>query len=99
MSTLVAGGPTSRPTSAPSTAPRVRSESSERTNRTCEHRAMLRYRLEFVGPGDLPRPDYVFRDTPICEGTVELYGATRYVVVSVLENVDLPVALLRKVLA
>jgi len=60
---------------------------------------VIRYRLEFVGPGELPRPDHVYRDAPIRQGTVELYGATRYVVESVLENVEPPVALLRKVLA
>ncbi len=60
---------------------------------------MLRYRLEFVGPGELPLADHVYRDAPIRVGTVELYGDTRYVVESVLENADPPVALLRKVLA
>jgi hypothetical protein len=62
-------------------------------------RAVIRYRLEFVGPGELPLPDYVFRDAPILEGTVELYGARRYVVVGVNETADPPLAVLRKILA
>jgi hypothetical protein len=51
---------------------------------------MLRYRLEFVCPGELPLPDHVYRDAPIREGTVELYGATRYVVASDEDNVRIP---------
>ena len=33
---------------------------------------MIRYRLEFVGPGDQPLADYVYRDAPIVASTVDL---------------------------
>jgi len=58
---------------------------------------VIRYRLEFVGPGDLPRPDYVYRDAPIMVGTLELYGAARYLVVVVDDEANPPKAVLRKV--
>ena len=58
---------------------------------------MIRYRLEFAGPGDQPLPNYVYRDAPIVAGTVELYSAQRYAVESVDVNADPPVAILRKV--
>ena len=58
---------------------------------------MIRYRFEFVGDGPLPRPDNVYRDAPIVVGTLELYGAVRYVVVVVDEDANPPIAVLRKV--
>jgi hypothetical protein len=58
---------------------------------------VIRYRLEFVGPGDQPLADYVYRDAPIVASTVELYSAQRYVFESVDVNADPPVAVLRKV--
>jgi hypothetical protein len=58
---------------------------------------VLRYRFGFVGNGSLPRPDNVYRDAPIVQRTLELYGATRYVVESVDEEENPPVAVLRKV--
>jgi hypothetical protein len=39
------------------------------------------YRFEFVGDRPLPRPDHVYRDTPVVAGTVKLYGAERFLVV------------------
>jgi hypothetical protein len=58
---------------------------------------VIRYRLEFVGDSPLPLPDNVYRDAPIMVGTLELYGATRYVVVVVDEEAKPPIAVLRKV--
>jgi hypothetical protein len=58
---------------------------------------VIRYRLEFVGDGPLPRPDHVYRDAPVMVGTLELYGAVRYVVVVVDEEANPPRAVLRKV--
>lgn len=58
---------------------------------------MIRYRFEFVG-ADAPRPDHVYRDAPVIEGTVELYGAERYLVEAVDEDAIPPVAVLRKLL-
>ena len=57
---------------------------------------MIRYRLEFVGDGELPRPDNVYRDAPIMVGTLELYGAGRYLVVVVDEKANPPRVVLRK---
>jgi hypothetical protein len=50
-----------------------------------------------VGDGPLPRPDNVYRDAPIVIGTLELYGAVRYVVVVVDEEANPPRVVLRKV--
>ena len=61
------------------------------------HEAMIRYRLEFVGVAPLPLPDHVDREQLIVIGTVELYQAQRFLVESVDENTDPPVAVLRKV--
>ena len=58
---------------------------------------MIRYRFEFVGVRPLPLPDYVFREAGIVAGTVELYHTQRFLVESVDENEDPPVAVLRKV--
>ena len=58
---------------------------------------MLRYRFQFVGARPRPRPNHVYRDAPIVQGTLELYSATRYVVESVDEEENPPVAVLRKV--
>ena len=58
---------------------------------------MIRYRLEFEGPLPLPAGDHVVRETPIVAGTVELYRAQRWLVKSVDETADPPVAVLRKV--
>jgi hypothetical protein len=58
---------------------------------------VIRYRFEFVGIGSLPLPDHVYRETPVVEGTVEVYGAERFLVESVDERADPPVAVLRKV--
>jgi hypothetical protein len=55
--------------------------------------------LELVGAGKLPLPDHVFRDTPIIVGTVELYGAQRYLVEAVDEDDSPPVAVLRELLS
>lgn len=60
---------------------------------------MIRYRFEFIGAGKLPRPDHVVRDAPIIVGTVELYGARRYLVEAVNEDRNPPVAVLRRLLA
>ena len=57
---------------------------------------MIRYRFEFVGDGPLPRPDNVYRYAPIVVGTLELYGAVRYVVV-VVDEANPPITVLRKV--
>lgn len=59
---------------------------------------MLRYRLEFVGAVDAPLADYVDRDAPILAGTVELYGAQRYLVEAIDETVSPPVVVLRQLL-
>ena len=58
---------------------------------------MIRYRFKFVGIGPLPLPDYVERDQPVVPGTVELYGAQRYLVERVDEQAKPPVVVLRKV--
>jgi hypothetical protein len=60
-------------------------------------RAGIRYRFEFDGAQPLPAPDYVFREAPVAVGTVELYRAQRWLVKSVDEAADPPVAVLRKV--
>jgi hypothetical protein len=60
-------------------------------------RSMIRYRFEFVGVEPLPLPDHVYRDTPLAAGTVELHAAERFLVESVDEKADPPVAVLRKV--
>jgi hypothetical protein len=60
---------------------------------------VVRYRFEFVGDGALPLPDYVYRDGLVVAGTVEVYGAARYVVESVDPEADPPVAVLRRVLS
>jgi hypothetical protein len=60
---------------------------------------LLRYRFGFVGPGDQPPPDHVYRDAPIIVGTVELYGTQRYVVESCDYDEQPPLAVLRKVLS
>ena len=60
---------------------------------------MTRYRFEFVGAGRLPLPDLVLRDAPIIVGTVELYGAQRYLIEASDEEANPPVALLRRLLA
>jgi hypothetical protein len=62
-------------------------------------REMIRYRFEFVGPGALPLPDYVDRSELVVAGTVEVYGAARYVVESVNEDAEPAVAVLRRVLS
>ena len=58
---------------------------------------VIRCRFEFIGDGPLPRPDNVLRDAPIVVGTLELYGAVRYLVVGVDEDANPPIAVLRKV--
>ena len=58
---------------------------------------MIRYRFEFVGVLPLPQPDDVYRDRPVLAGTVELYQAQRFLVESVDNDTDPPVAVLRKV--
>ena len=58
---------------------------------------VIRYRFEFIGDGPLPRPDNVLRDAPIVVGTLELYGAVRYLVEGVDENANPPIAVLRRV--
>ena len=58
---------------------------------------MIRYRFEFDGAQPLPAPDDVFRESPVIAGTVELYGAQRWLVKSVNETADPPVVVLRKV--
>ena len=57
----------------------------------------IRYHFEFIGIQPLPLPDHVYRDEPIVTGTVELYAAERFLVESVDEEADPPVAVLRKV--
>jgi hypothetical protein len=57
---------------------------------------VIRYRFEFVGADPLPLPDHVYQDAPVIAGTVELYGAERYVVEAVDSGADPPVARLRK---
>ena len=57
----------------------------------------IRYRFEFVGVEPLPLPDHVYRERPVTAGTVELYQAQRFLVESVDETTDPPVAVLRKV--
>ncbi len=58
---------------------------------------MIRYRFEFVGVQPLPPADYVSRDAPIVEGTVELYLTKRFLVEAVDHEADPPVVVLRKV--
>lgn len=58
---------------------------------------MFRYRFEFDGARPLPAPDDVCREVPVVVGTVELYGAQRWLVKSVDETADPPIAVLRKV--
>ena len=58
---------------------------------------VIRYHLEFVGDGPQPRPDNVYRDAPLVVGTLELYGAVRYLVVGVDEDAKPPIAVLRRV--
>jgi hypothetical protein len=58
---------------------------------------LIRYRFVFVGPDALPLPDYVYREAPVVAGTVEVYGAARYLVESVDEEDDPQVAVLRRV--
>ena len=60
-------------------------------------KGVIRYRFEFVGIQPLPAPDNVQRDAHIVEGTVELYAGQRYLVVSVDDTTDPPIAVLRKV--
>jgi hypothetical protein len=60
-------------------------------------RSTIGYRFEFVGVEPLPLPDHVYRDKAIVVGTVELYQAERFLVESIDENADPPVAVLRKV--
>ena len=64
----------------------------------CARRAAaIRYRFEFDGVQPLPRPDDVVREARVIVGTVELYGAQRWLVKSVDETTDPPVAVLRRV--
>jgi hypothetical protein len=65
--------------------------------RTYARPALMRYRFEFVGVQPLPLPEFVYRESRLAEGTVELYGAERYLVESIDEKADPPVAILRKV--
>lgn len=58
---------------------------------------MIRYRFMFVGVLPLPANDDVERESPIVAGTVELYGGARYLVESIDDASDPPVAVLRKV--
>ena len=58
---------------------------------------MIRYRFEFDGAQPLPASEDVCREAPVVVGTVELYGAQRWLVKSVDETADPPVAVLRKV--
>jgi hypothetical protein len=58
---------------------------------------VTRYRFEFIGVQPLPLPAYVYRETPIVEGRVELYQAGRFLVESVDHEADPPVAVLRRV--
>jgi hypothetical protein len=44
---------------------------------------VIHSRFEFTGADTSPLPDHVYRDAPIIVGTVELYGAQRYLVASV----------------
>ena len=60
---------------------------------------MIRYRFEFAGDGVVPPPENVYRDAPVVAGTVELYGAQRYLVVVVDEKTNPPLAVLRKLIA
>ena len=60
-------------------------------------REVTRYRFEFIRVQPLPLPAYVYRDTPIVEGTVELYQAGRFLVESVNHQADPPDVVLRKV--
>ena len=60
-------------------------------------RELICYRFEFVGVQPLPLPDDVHRATPVVTGTVELYQGGRFLVESVDETTDPPVAVLRKV--
>ncbi len=60
-------------------------------------KGVIRYRFEFVDVQPLPAPDNVQRDAHIVEGTVELYAGQRYLVVSVDDTTDPPIAVLRKV--
>ena len=63
----------------------------------CARAAAIRYRFEFDGVQPLPRPDNVVREARVVVGTVELYGAQRWLVKSVDETTDPPVAILRRV--
>jgi hypothetical protein len=58
---------------------------------------MIRYRFEFVGVRPLPTPAFVIRDLPLVAGAIELYRAQPFLVESVDETTDPPVAVLRKV--
>jgi len=59
--------------------------------------AAIRYRFEFDGVQPLPRPDDVVREARVVVGTVELYASQRWLVKSVDETTDPPVAVLRRV--
>ena len=58
---------------------------------------VTRCRFRFVGVLPLPEPALVDRDSPVVAGTVELYQGQRFLVVSVDEAEQPPVAVLRKV--
>jgi hypothetical protein len=60
-------------------------------------KSMIRYCFEFVGVQPLPLPDHVYRNQPIVAGTIELYQAERFLVESVDEEAQPPMAVLRKV--
>jgi hypothetical protein len=55
----------------------------------------------FVGEGELPAPDYIFREEALTVGETTVYGAERWQVMSVTaaEGVDAPVVVLRRIRA
>jgi len=63
---------------------------------------MIRYRVWFVGDGNLPARDHIFRDEPLKVGDVTLYGAEHWTVEEIIEaetKADEPVVVLRRIRA
>jgi hypothetical protein len=59
---------------------------------------VIRYRVVFVGEGELPPPDDVFRHEALTPGELTLYRAERWLVtkITTVDGVDARVVVLRR---